>query len=159
MCLKSSLQNCVLKYIELGSTRPVFGTCSWNEGKKKHIETRLCIIFQEFSNFLERLNLLQLWNNRVSAHFEWLLDWVTASTGASGDFVVVNPSFCSVPTFTSYFYMQKKMFVLNTIFIGISNSQFLSGFNVPACISNTQNYIYIIATTLQNVTYIAKLAL
>lgn len=55
--------------------------------------------------------------------------------------------------------MQKKMFVLNTIFIGISNSQFLSGFNVPACISNTQNYIYIIATTLQNVTYIAKLAL
>lgn len=101
---------------------------------KKHFETRLCIIFQEFSNFLERLNLLQLWNNRVRAHFEWLQDWVTASTGASGDFIVVNSSFCSVPTFISYFYTQKKKVVLNTVFIAISNSQFVSGFTVAACI-------------------------
>lgn len=43
--------------------------------------------------------------------------------------------------------------------MAISNSQFLSGFTVPACIRNTQNYIFITATALQNVVYIAKLAL
>lgn len=55
--------------------------------------------------------------------------------------------------------MQKKKVVLNTVFIDISNSQFPSGFTVSASIRNTQNYIYITATTLQNVVYIAKLAL
>jgi len=33
--------------------------------------------------------------------------------------------------------MQKKMFVLSTVFTAISNSQFLSGFTVPACTRNT----------------------